>query len=120
MKAEKALKHSQDKLIVADASQGLVIIQQECSPERVLLKSFQVRFVLRHAHERDDGSGIMTVGSYDDLDTAVTIAAVKYGISSEQWLPASRYAVATLGTALLQNTAIDASLLLKRGPEQGE
>lgn len=120
MQAEKALKHSQDKLIVADASRGLVLIQQQCSSERVLLKSFEIRFVLRHAHDQDDGSGIMTVGTYDDLDIAVTIAAVKYGISNEQWMPASRYAVATLGAALFQNAAIDASLLLKRGPEQGE
>ena len=78
MQAENALKHSKDKLIVADASRGLVIIQQECSSERVLLNSFQIRFVLRHAHERDEDSGITTVGSYDDLDIAVTIASVKY------------------------------------------
>lgn len=120
MQAEEALKHSQVKWIVADASRGLVIIQQHFASGNNSEKSFQVRFVPRDAQEREDGSGITTVGSYDDLDIAVTIAAVKYGISGEAWLPGSRYAMAILGTALLGDAAIDASLLRKQGREQGQ
>lgn len=119
MQAEKALKYSQRKVIVADGSGGLVIIQQSAL-EDVSAKSFHVRFVPRDAQEREDGSVITTVGSYDDLDIAVTIAAVKYGISGEEWMPGSRYALAILGSALLGDVPIDASLLSKRGPEQGE
>lgn len=73
----------------------------------------------RDAQDGDNKSEILTVGSYDDLDVAVTIAAVKYGVSAEDWMPTTRYAKAILGTALLRDDEIDASLLLKRGPEQG-
>ena len=79
-----------------------------------------MRFVPHDADGWHDGSGIIMVGAYEDLEIAVTIAAVRYGVSEEEWMPASRYAIAILGNALLQDEAIDIALLLKRGPEQGE
>ena len=78
MQAEKALKHSQDKLIVADASRGLVLIQQQCSSEHVLIYSFPDPLCPPPRAGARRGFGITTVGSYDDLDIAVTIASVKY------------------------------------------
>lgn len=120
MEAEKALKDSQDRLIVADAGRGLIIIQQQWEPGRVSSKAFEVRFVPREARERGDGPGIMTVGSYDNLANAVVIATDTYGVSNEAWMPATRYAAAILGEALLQGATIDATFLSKRRREQGE
>lgn len=120
MDAEKALKDSQDRLIVADAVRGLVIIQEQWEPGRVSRTAFQVRFVPRETRQRGDGPGIIAVGSYDNLANAVMIATDNYGVSDEAWMPATRYAAAILGEALLQGATIDAAFLSKRHREQGE
>ncbi len=51
------------------------------------------------------------------LEAAVAIAGVRYGVSDEAWLPANRFSIAILGEMLLQNSAIDTSLLAERSSE---
>jgi len=105
---------------VADTSCGLVIIQQQMASELSAAEPFNVRFVSHDAPGWHDGSGMVTIGQYDDLEVAVTIAALRYGVPDENWMPASRFAVVVLGAALLHNAPIDLSLLVKRNREQGE
>lgn len=105
---------------MADTSCGLVMIQQQMASESSAAEPFNVRFLSHDAHGWHDGSGIVTIGQYDDLEVAVTIAALRYGVEDQNWMPASRFAVAVLGAALLQDAPIDVSLLVKRNREQGE
>lgn len=51
--------------------------------------NYHVRFVPRDTHGHLNAAGTVTVGSYDDLDTAITIAAVSYGVGEAEWVPAS-------------------------------
>ena len=105
---------------MADTSCGLVIIRQQMASESSAAEPFNVGFVSHDADGAHDGSGIGTLGQYDDLDVAVTIAALRYGVPAENWMPASRFAVAVLGAALLQDEPIDVSLLVKRNRQRGE
>lgn len=119
MQADIALKSSRSRVIVNDTSLGLVIIQQRLPPEAPAPTSFKLFFISHDMEGWHDGSGIMTVGSYDELEVAVMTAAVKYGVADEAWLPANRYSIAILGEMLLQNSPIDASSLAEKSPEPG-
>ena len=88
MQAERALGQSEGGMIVAAAPRGLVTILREGAAGAAAAESFLVRFVPRGAGGRPGGSGAVAVGSYDDLDIAVTIAAVKYGVCDGGWMPA--------------------------------
>ena len=49
---------------------------------------FRVRFIPRGPGKGSAAAGVVTVGSYDDLDVAVTISAVGYGAKDAEWMPA--------------------------------
>ena len=89
MRAEEALAQSEDDLIVADTSRGLVTIYCESEKATELADAFHVRVVPRDRDGRLNGVGTVEVGSYDDLDIAVTIAALSYGVCDTSWTPTS-------------------------------
>lgn len=86
MKAEEALQHFECKVIVAETLGGFVTILQRDS-ESTSKKSFDVQFVPRLGSEQFNRLEAATIGSYDDLDIAVTIAAVRYGVCDKEWRP---------------------------------
>lgn len=88
MRADKALAESRRGLIVADTPRGLVEIRCGAGAEAVAAGAFQVRLVPRDRGGRLRAAGSAPVGAYDDLDTAVTIAAVGYGAPEAGWAPA--------------------------------
>lgn len=112
MQAERALKDSRSRVIVNDTSLGLVIIQQRLPPEVAPPKSFKLSFISHDTEGWHDGSGIITVGTYDELEVAVMTARVRYAVADETWLPANRFSIAILGEMLLQSSPIDVSLLV--------
>ena len=120
MQAEETLKNSPSGAIVADTWRGLVVIQQRRTQETPPPNCFKLLFVSHDEERWHDGSGIITIGAYDDLEIAVTIAAVRYGVSDEDWAPTNRFAMRILGEMLLQNSPIDATLLVKRSAEPSE
>lgn len=115
MQAEEALKNSGSGAIVADTFRGLVVIRQRPEPQQPI--SFNVLFVSHDEQGRHDGSEIITLGTYDDLDIAVTIAAVRFGISDEGWAATNPSASAILGQILVRNAPVDVSLLARKSFE---
>lgn len=87
VRAEEALARSSDGLIVANTPRGLVTIDCEGGPESVTAGAFRVRFLPRDRAGRLDAAAMVEVGSYDDLDTALTIAALGYGAGETGWSP---------------------------------
>lgn len=87
VRAEEALARSSEGLIVANTPRGLVTIDCEGGPESVTAGAFRVRFVPRDREGRLDAAAMVEVGSYDDLDTALTIAALGYGVGEAGWTP---------------------------------
>lgn len=83
MLADLALKQAGDDLIGATVGRGLVIIYRDANRfgDDVRLY-FAARDKWGYNH-RD----LMLVGLYDDLDMAVTIASIGYGISETAWEP---------------------------------
>lgn len=87
MRANQALEQSAARLIVADTNQGLVTIYHEYATA-TCVESFHVRFLPCDEHGFLNQAGTVLVGSYDDLDTALTIAAIRYGARESAWRPA--------------------------------
>lgn len=84
MRVDEALEQSSERLIATDTPRGLVTIYYDCSTVSHLL-----RFIPRAADGELNAAGTVAVGGYDDLDTALTIAAVSYGVGETGWMPAS-------------------------------
>lgn len=81
MLADLALKNAGSELIGALAGRGLVVIYRHANR---VGDQVHLCFIQRGRGEyacRD----LTLVGSYDDLDTAVTIANIGYGISESGW-----------------------------------
>ena len=97
MRADKALSESSRGLIMADTPRGLVTIRCGAGAEAVAAGAFQVRVDPRGRGGRLSASGSEPVGSYDDLDTALTIAAVGYGATEAGWVPADSRPLAPAG-----------------------
>lgn len=87
MRAEEALAGASQGLIVADTPRGLVAIHCEAGAGSVAAGAFHVRLVPRDREGRLNAAGMVEVGSYDDLDTALTIAALGYGSGEAGWSP---------------------------------
>ena len=87
MRAEEALAGAPQGLIVADTPRGFVAIHCEAGAGSVAACAFHVRFVPRDLGGQLDAAGTVEVGSYDDLDTALTIAALGYGAGEAGWSP---------------------------------
>lgn len=89
MQAEEALHLSANSLSVADTTRGLVTIYREANTEGAVAEAFHVRFIPRATDGELNAAGTVAVGTYDDLDIALTIAAVSYGVGETGWMPAS-------------------------------
>ena len=89
MQADQAPEQSERGLIVAYAPGGLVTIFQH-SGDGASPKSFEVQFMPCDGREQLKVSEKLTIGSYEDLDIAVTIVAVKYGVCDKRWLPVTQ------------------------------
>ena len=87
-RADEALARSRGGLIRAITPRGAVTIYCEgeagCDEGCV----FHVRFTPRAQGKGSGAAGVVVVGSYDDLDIAVTIAAVGHGTKEAEWMPA--------------------------------
>lgn len=86
MFAEKALGKSECRMIGEHTPQGFITILHEPGSE-YSPPVFHLSFVPRDALGQLLEQGTIVIGSYDDLDTAITIAAVKYGSSEKKWIP---------------------------------
>ncbi len=53
-----------------------------------------MRFIPRDPHGHLNAAGTVVVGSYEDLDTGLTIAAVSYGTNDAAWQPPSAMSLA--------------------------
>jgi hypothetical protein len=82
---------------MADTPRGVVTIRCGAGPEAVAAGAFQVRVEPRGRGGRESAAGPAPVGSYDDLDTALTIAAVGYGAAEAGWAPADSWPLANAG-----------------------
>lgn len=83
MLADLALKQAGNDLIGAPAGRGLVIIScdsKQCADE------FYLFFVARDSSGYDRRT-LSLFGLYDDLDVAVTIASIGYGVAETAWEP---------------------------------
>lgn len=92
MLADLALENAENKMIGAVFNRGLVIICCEAGhPDGA---------ACLYLAERDkpgyDFRNLVPVGSYDDLDTAVTIANIGYGISVKEWATLESLSAANL------------------------
>lgn len=85
MQVEEALEQSPERLIATDTTRGLVTIYFDCTTGSHLL-----RFIPRATDGELNAAATVAVGAYDDLDTALTIAAVSYGVGETGWMPVSK------------------------------
>lgn len=94
MLADLALKQAGNEMIGATVARGLVIIYRDAnraeSGENVCLY-FTARDKWGY-----DRRNLMVVGLYDDLDTAVTIANIGYGVSEAAWQPLEDFSAVNL------------------------
>jgi hypothetical protein len=91
MDAETALNQSKSKIIVADTPRGLVTIRQD-TIGHTSEASFHLGFVPRDHEGLLTTEERVTIGSYEDLDTALTIAVLSYGPCEMAWVPAKESA----------------------------
>lgn len=89
MDAKTALNQSKSKMIVADSTRGLVAILQTVIGDTSA--TFHLGFVPRKSEGLIKTEEMIMIGSYEDLDTALTIAAVSYGTGETGWVPADEY-----------------------------
>jgi hypothetical protein len=94
MLADLALKQAGNEMVGANVVRGLVIIYRDANraedDENVCLF-----FVARDKWGYDQRN-LMFVGLYDDLDTAVTIASIGYGVSEAAWQPLEDFSAVNL------------------------
>lgn len=88
MRAEEAFAQSSEGLIAADTPRGLVTIFYQPRTEDSA-EGFHLRFIPCDMHGHLNAAGTVIVGSYEELDTALTISAVSYGTSETCWSPLS-------------------------------
>lgn len=87
MKAEEALRQSENNEIVAVTVRGRIAMSRTFIPTNYETEAFQLRFMSRDTKGQSDSTGAVAIGSYDDLDIAVTIAAIGYGVAESHWVP---------------------------------
>jgi|GEM_PF-4218828 len=88
MFADDALKKSEGYAIVNETMRGQVVIYHESFAKVGSSVLFHVVFVPSGFHDRFNESDLSFIGSYDDLDIAIT-AALSYGTRDSDWMPAS-------------------------------
>lgn len=81
MLADLALENAENKMIGAVFGCGLVIISCEAGHS----DGAACLYLAERDKRGYDFRNLVPVGSYDDLDTAVTIANIGYGISVKDW-----------------------------------
>lgn len=88
MDAETALNQSKSKMIVADTPRGLVTMFQGMIGH-TSEASFHLGFIPRDHEGLLKTEETITIGSYEDLDMALTIAAISCGPGETTWVPAN-------------------------------
>jgi hypothetical protein len=88
LQALDALTRSTASLIVAEAPFGLVTIFYQTRSENTP-EAFHVRFIPCDTHGHFNGGGTVMVGSYQDLNTSLNVAASVYGVGEDGWEPTS-------------------------------
>ena len=88
MQALDALARSKASLIVAEASFGLVTIFDQTRTGDTQ-EAFHVRFIPYDTHGHFNGAGTVMVGSFQDLNTSLSVAATVYGVGEDGWEPTS-------------------------------
>ena len=88
MRADEALAQSAESLIAVETPRGLVTIFHQPRAENSA-EGFHLRFIPRDEHGHLNAAGTVAVGSYEDLDVSLSIAAAKYGVGKEGWKPTS-------------------------------
>jgi hypothetical protein len=88
LQALDALARSTASLILAEASAGLVVIFYQTGSENTQ-EPFHVRFIPCDTHGHFNGAGTVMVGSYQDLNTSLSVAATVYGVGEDGWQPTS-------------------------------
>jgi hypothetical protein len=88
LQAHDALARSATSLIVAEASLGLVTIFHQARSEDTQ-EAFHVRFIPCDTHGHFNGVGTVIVGSYEDLNASLSVAAAVYGVGEDGWEPTS-------------------------------
>ena len=73
---------------MAEASLGLVTIFYQSRSEDTQ-EAFHVRFIPCDTHGHYNGAGTVMVGSYEDLNTSLGVAATVYGVGEDGWEPTS-------------------------------
>jgi hypothetical protein len=86
MRAEAAINKSIDHLVCAETANGLVTIYYE-EARHVSAEPFHLRFTPRDTDGLLNSRGTVMVGSYDDLEIAVSEAKAKYGAGENEWQP---------------------------------
>ena len=88
MHALDALARSKASLIVAEASFGLVTIFDQTRLGDTQ-EAFHVRFIPHDTHGHFNGAGTVMVGSFQDLNMSLSVAASVYGVGEDGWEPTS-------------------------------
>ncbi len=92
MLANLALENAENKMIGAVFNRGLVVISCEAGQP----DSAACLYLAERDKRGYDFRDLVPVGSYDDLDTAVTIANIGYGISVKEWATLESLSAANL------------------------
>lgn len=85
MLADLALEQAGNEMIGAIIGRGLAIIYRDANRSEGD-ENVRLYFAARDKWGYDHRN-LMFVGLYDDLDTAVTIANIGYGVSEAAWQP---------------------------------
>lgn len=88
MQAKEALAQSSRWLIVAETKRGLVTIFYQLQTN-VSEAGFHLRFIPCDVHGHLNAAGTVMAGSYEDLDSAVSMAVNNYGVDEAAWMPTS-------------------------------
>lgn len=70
---------------MADTLRGVVTIHRKVTTGSTHAEMFELRFVPRDPKGEFNSEETIAVGLYDDIDIAVTIAAIGYGVGETQW-----------------------------------
>lgn len=85
MLSDLALKLAGNEMIGATVGRGLAVIY--CCVDRAEGDENVCLYFVARDKWGYDHRNLMFVGLYDDLDTAVTIASIGYGVSEAAWQP---------------------------------
>lgn len=84
MNAREALAHSEERSISTNTSNGVVLIHHHAATIGVP-ESFVLSFVPCDTHGHLNAGGTVRVGDHRTLESALEVAAEKYGVGQAAW-----------------------------------